>query len=127
MGFNKRYIDKDCIICNSNIRELLNTNSIICLDTWSSNFIGGLNHKESSIRKKIIENNYLKSSIEYSESELNSLSSMSERLIDLLNNPDWVDIVSVTRKMNISFDETERGRFDIMKDKCIKILINHFD
>lgn len=131
MGFNKKYIDKRFILENiSRIDDVFSkSDSIICMDGWSSNFLGNYFPKEKEIKRRIEKKFEIDSGPDYSKSdEYQRLKSLSLCLSDLTTNPTWLDISLVTDRLNLKWDnQTESGRFDIMRDKCLKSIIEHFD
>jgi hypothetical protein len=105
MGFHKRNITKEIILSNiNNIDSLLSADAFV-LDDWSSKFIHDLDIKERELRKKIKEENKL-SSVSCPDKNPNykDLKSLSETLIGLMTDPDWLDI---------HFTQDKIGRFDV--------------
>lgn len=140
MGFNKKNIDKNYILnylkknkkdVNSALRniviESIFKSEILVMDQWSSNFYNDLNPNERLEREKIISNQDANFVSFFSDSELDSFSSLSETLISLIINPLWMDIHLTTNRFNIKVTTEESGKFQILRNKCIDSIINHFD
>ncbi len=141
MGFNKRNVDKENIlfhIRNKNLTSLMREMKInmlfkadaLIMDSWAGKFYHDLNPQEREIRKKLADKYKYNSDPAYlKDDEFKKLTSLSEALISLVgDNPQWMDIHIVINKLNIPVDnETEAGRSEILREKCIDAIINHFD
>lgn len=140
MGSNKRNITKDIIIYYLNnkdinplvrdikINQLFEADALI-FDKWSKNFYNDLNPKEREIREKLVEKYRFSSGYDFiTDEDYKSLKSLSESLISLLGtNPLWEDIFMVSNVLNINYHSDESGKFELMKEKCVKSIIRHFD
>jgi hypothetical protein len=128
MGFNKRYVDRESILNNiSRIDSFLDTDSIICMDLWSSQFISGLNKLERSDMEKLREKYQFHSGSYDDDSIFRSMKSVSENLRFLMISPDWADIQLSIRLLGIQVDKSEYGNFDDLLEKCIGKAIEYFD
>ena len=128
MGFNKRYVDRESILNNiSRIDSFLDSDSIICMDLWSSQFISGLNKWERADMEQLREKYRYHSGSYEDDSTFRSMKSVSENLRFLMISPDWVDIHLSIRLLGIQVDKSDEGKFDIILEKCIGKAIEYFD
>ena len=139
MGFNKRYIRKEMILSRlkekdttSLLREMaidkLFSSDALIMDIWSSRFYSNLNREERDVRKYLEEKYIYQSGNQFSyDKEYIKLKSLSEALISLLNTESWIDIYFTINKLKIKIGEDERGRYKILKKKCIESIIEHFE
>jgi len=140
MGFNKRHVSKQMILDNIKgdhlfgvIRELkidavLRADALI-LDDWAARFYHELNKDEREIRKELYQR-HAGQSIHHDllvDPDFKKLTSMSEALISLLNDPKWMDIYAVRNKLKFSVEKEENGKFNTLKEKAIKAILEYFD
>lgn len=128
MGFNKRYLNKEIILSNlSNIDKLLKADSLI-MDMWSSYFIEDLNSKQRELREVLLEDTKFDSSGNYQNHKyFYLLNSISEAIINLSTDPSWLDIQIVCIKTGFKIEESEKGKFDLLRKKAIDSAINYYD
>ena len=128
MGFNKRYVNKSMILDNMNnisyIKNLVNADALI-LDSWSKKFFDNFNFKSNyqKIRRELNEDTKLSSNLEDTKNHnnFNKLKSMSNILINLKTNPQWVDVILVQEILDIKdIDVDRRGRFDLLVQDSIE-------
>lgn len=120
MGFTKRHITKDLILSNlDNIEKLLDVD-VISMDLWSNNFISDLSPQQKNIRKQIIEEN--DSIFDY-----HLLDSLSEAIINLKTNPNWIDVEIVRFKTKFSHDETPKVNFQDSINMAYNHAIKYYD
>jgi hypothetical protein len=126
VGFHRRYIKKDDILNNlSNIDTYLNTNLI--LDNWSNEFYKDLSPNHRKIRNRIVENQKLVSGCPDTNLDYIKLESLSESLIFLSTNPNWVDIHFVKTKLGLITPIEISGKFDEQVNFCITEIINYYN
>ncbi len=128
MGFHKRFITKDLVLSQKSfddIERLLNADALI-FDTWSSNFFKRYDENFQEYqdkRSKYIEENKFSSS--YGSTELFSKYHISNVLINLKNNPDWLDIHICIESFNpIEIPLSISGKFDLLCKFCIQLIEN---
>jgi hypothetical protein len=131
MGFHKRWITKDLILSQKSfedIERLLKADALI-FDTWSSNFFKRYDEKSQEYQDKrnqyISENKY--SSAPPDTSGFNNYY-LSNILINLKSNPDWLDIalcIESFRPIDIPSDIS--GKFDLLCNFCIYLIEKEFD
>lgn len=132
---NKTYIDKSNVIRKDiNGYRLININYIfkydaLIMDNWVSKFYKDIKPEERIIRKDLDRRYAFHSNLNLilEDSEYKKLESLSEALVSLINEPSWIDIMFVTKKLNIRFERDELGVFDLQRNKCIEALVNYFD
>jgi len=136
MGFNKKYLTKETILSNlSNIDKLLKADALV-MDMWSSYFVYDLDPKQRDLRKTILEDTQFDSSGDKYKSHpnLSLLTSISETLINLSTNPDFVDLhIASSIKTNFRNKEPEiinkvyATHFDSIVDRAINSIISYYD
>lgn len=131
----KAYIDKCNIIrrdngeyCHINIEYTFKYDALI-MDKWVGRFYDNLKPEERLIRKDLDKRYAFHSNLNFvlKDNEYKKLESLSEALVSLINDPSWIDIMFVTKKLNIIYESDELGVFDLQRDKCIDALINYFE
>jgi len=131
MGFNKKYVDRGSILSNLERIDTFfdSADTIICMDSWSSNFLSNYFPKERDIKRRIEEKFRFDSGVSYhTDQEYKSLKSVSDCLIGLSTQPTWLEINLTIDILKLTPDpETESGKFDILKSKCLHAIIEHFD
>lgn len=142
MGFDRRNIDKDCIlrylkdnditwlVRQVKIDELLKS-EVVVMDRWSSNFYKDLNPKEREIRKELERKYGLYSFPKFLEDDdYKNLTSLSEALLSLVSDQTgWIDIHMVSEKLNLKdkVKPEDAGRYQVLREMCIDAIIEHFD
>jgi hypothetical protein len=129
MGFNKRYLDKEIILSNlSKIDRLLKADALI-MDMWSSNFINDLSENQRKLREELITDTMFSSNQQDMMNHKNFylLNSLSEALINLSTNPNWVDIHIIYIRTGFEIEESEAGLFDKISKKATDAVISHYD
>lgn len=128
MGFNKRHLSKEKILSNlSNIDNLLKADSLI-MDQWSSYFIEDLRPEQRDLRKELLEDTKFDSNNSYpNHNNFYRISSLSEALINLINDPHWVDVHIVWIYFGFNINEDEAGNLDILSKKAIDSIIEYYD
>jgi hypothetical protein len=132
---DKSYIDKCNVIRKDingyrpiNIDYIFKYDALI-MDNWVSKFYKGIKPEERIIKKNLDEKYAFHSNLNLivEDYEYKKLESLSEALVSLINSPSWIDIIFVTKKLNIIYESGEFGSFDLQRNKCIDYLINYFD
>ncbi len=128
MGFNKRHLSKEKILSNlSNIDNLLKADSLI-MDQWSSYFIEDLRPEQRDLRKALLEDTKFDSKNSYhNHNNFYRISSLSEALINLINDPHLVDVHIVWIYFGFNINEDEAGNLDILSKKAIDSIIEYYD
>lgn len=128
MGFHNRTLTKEIILTNlHNIDSLLNADAFIT-DSWSSKFIKDINRKERLLREKIKLDNQFQSGCPNKHIDYSKLESLSETLISLKTNPDWLDIHFTQDKLGrFHLEIHEMGVFEVLIEKSIDAIIIHFE
>ena len=146
MGFDKKHISKEGVLANlkndddskgtwyitslgrqMKIDMLFKADALI-MDMWVSRFYHDLNPEERKIREGLNEKYKFSSSNNFiNDSDYKNLNSLSECLISLMNTPNWIDIFITIDKLKLKISEEESGRADLLQEKCIDAIINHFD
>lgn len=126
MSFTKRILRKEIVIDNlENVQNLLKVDCLI-LDKWSSNFYNELNPDDREIRKKIISE--FKGGCPNSHPEWHRLNSISESLISISSNPNWVDIHFIQEKIGrLELSEGEGGSLEKITQKAKELAIKYFE
>jgi hypothetical protein len=126
MGFNKRYLNKEILLSNiEKIDLLLNVDALV-MDSWASNFIKDINKNQRRIRKELINDIGYDLSMKYiNHRNFYLLNSLSEAIINLKTNPNWVDIHIVWIKTGFKLDE--QGNFDILSKRALEYAISYYD
>lgn len=127
MGFNKTYLTKEKILDNISKIDLYMKSESLIMDTWSSNFISDIRPKQRILREDLIKETSLMSSPPDTHKNFYLISSLSEALINLMTNPNWVDIHIVWIKTGFDIQEDQRGKFDILVKKAIESAISFYD
>lgn len=100
----------------------------LIMDMWVSRFYHDLKPEERKIREVLYEKYKFSSSNNFiNDSDYKDLNSLSECLISLMNTPNWIDIFITIDKLKLKISEEESGRADLLQQKCIDAIINHFD
>lgn len=135
MGFNKRYLDKEIIMCtiknNDSISKLINVDCLIT-DSWSERFLNCYNSKYQGLRDKLAidtrfsSNN--KSIYDHKNfSKINNIKNLSNILENLVRDPNWVEVIFTLNLLgDDDIDDKVRGKFDKLKDICVKKIINYY-
>lgn len=128
MGFNKRYLSKETILSNlSNIDKLLKADALV-MDMWSSYFVYDLDPKQRDLRKVLLEDTKYDSGTQYlNHPNFHLLTSLSETMINLSTNPNFVDLHIASIKTNFKAKDSERGRLEALRDSAIKSIILYYD
>lgn len=140
MGFHKRYIRKENILSylkNGDIvaldreyklEKLFNADALI-MDSWSSKFYDGIDSSERKLRKDLNQKFAIYSTFKFMDDpDYSKIKSLSESLISLMSNDrSWVDVLFTIDKLKIPIEEDERGRFDLLVNKCKFAIIDYFD
>jgi hypothetical protein len=128
MGFHKRFITKDLVISQKSfedIEKLLSADALI-FDTWSSNFYKRLDENFEEYQNKrlqYIEDNKFSSS--FSSTESFDKYHISNILVNLINNPHWLDIHICIESFNpIEIPLSVSGKFDLLCKFCIQLIEN---
>ena len=126
MGFNKRYLNKEIILSNiEKIDILLNADALV-MDKWASNFIKDIDINQRRLRDELINDTKFTSSDKYqNHKNFYLLNSLSEAIINLTTNPNWVDIHIVWVKTGFNLDE--QGSIDILSKKALESAITYYD
>jgi hypothetical protein len=142
MGFNKRYIEKAEVLFqlkNKSLYPIIRDHKIdllfkadaLIMDSWVGRFYSDLNSKERQIRRNLHERYRFDSGVSFIyDDDYKDLISFSEALISLCDDDSasWIDIHMVLAKLNVKIDnDTESGKYTILRQKCIDAIINHFD
>lgn len=129
MGFHKRNITKEIILSNINNIDFLLSSDASVLDDWSSKFIKDIDAKERIIREEIKKELMYSSGCPDRYENYKILKSLSETLISLMTNPSWLDIHFTQDKLGRFTDLKleEMGVFEILKQKSIDRIIEHFN
>lgn len=127
MGFNKRYITQKGILENiSDLEKYLKADALI-MDMWSSRFCDDLNPKERKLREDLKKDTMFWSGGLEKHPNFSKLDSLSEMIIALKTDPTWTDILLTIKKLNIPIDQDERGKFEILREKSIKYIIDYYE
>ena len=131
MGFHKRFINKDIILSQKNfedIESLLNADALI-FDTWSSNFFKRFDNNFEEYQKKrssYIEENKFSSS--FSNTDGFDKYHISNILVNLKNDPNWLDIhLCVESFRPIEIPQSISGKFDLLCKFCIQLIENKLE
>lgn len=126
MGFHKRFITKDLILSQKdfeNIESLLKADALI-FDTWSSNFFKRFDENYIDYQKKrqtFIEENKFSSS--FTNTDNFDKYYISNILINLKYNPDWLDIhLCIESFRPIEIPKSVSGKFDLLCNFCIQLI-----
>jgi hypothetical protein len=131
MGFHKRFITKDLVLSQKSfedIERLLNADALI-FDSWSSNFFKRFDEKYIEYQDKrnlIREEHKFKSSWP----DVSTLDGyyLSNILINLKLNPDWIDIqLCIESFRPIDIPQTISGKFDLLCNFCIQLIENKLE
>ena len=128
MGFNKRYITKEKILSNiGDIDNLLKSDSLL-MDGWSRLFIDDLRPEQRKIRQRILDGTLFSSNLSdtTNHEDFKLLDSLSETLVHLLSDANWIDILMTDSKITIERGNWY-GNFDKMKKSSINSIISYYD
>jgi hypothetical protein len=140
MSASKRYINKEDVLKyldKENVKSLLRqvkidmlfNSEMLVLDMWTSKFYNELNPSERKIRKKLDDKYKFNSGFEFIQDEdYSGLKSMSEALISLMcEDASWLDIHVVLEKFRPDVTADEIGKYDLLRKKCINLIIEYFN
>ena len=134
MGFNKRYVKKDNILNSLNNEYMSSYGKADALisDMWSSNFFKNYKwdyNKYEAIRNTILENTKFSSNLSdiENDSSFNKLKHLSNVLINLENNPTWIEVLLTSKILNIEVKEEDKGQFDKLVQICKESIKNKFE
>jgi hypothetical protein len=134
MGFNKRYVKKDNILNSLNNEYISSYGKADALisDIWSGNFFKNYKcdyNKYEATRNNILENTKFSSNLSdiENDSSFNKLKHLSNILINLENNPTWIDILLTSKILNIEIKEEDKGQFDKLVHICKESIKNKFE
>lgn len=125
---DKTYLTKEKILSNiSKIDSYMNSEALV-MDKWSSDFISDIRPNQRALRGDIIKDTSISSSgIFHNHKNFYLIGSLSEALINLISNPNWVDINIVWIKTGFEIKEEEKGRFDLLVKRAIESVILYYD
>jgi len=127
MGFYKRWVTKEGILKNvDDIYSYLDSDALI-FDDWSYRFVEDLNPEERKLRNKIKSELSLLSGCPDKHPDYNLIQSLSESLLSLMTNPDWLDIHFVKTKLGLKTSFDEGGDIEKQKNKCISAIIEYYE
>lgn len=127
MGSSKRYITKQTILSNLDDIDSIFSADCLIFDDWSSKFFEDLNPKDREFRESY-ELDLIKSlSSSISKDDIKNLSSLSETLISLHNNPKWIDIEFVIVKLGLNFEMEDSGQLFKLARLASDKIIEFFD
>ncbi len=128
MGFHKRFITKDLVLSQKSfedVERLLNADALI-FDTWSSNFFKRYDENFQEYQDKrfqYIEENKFSSS--FSSTESFDKYYISNVLLNLINDPHWLDIHICIESFNpVEIPLSISGKFDLLCKFCIQLIEN---
>lgn len=131
MGFHKRFITKDLILSQrdfESIDSLLDADALI-FDTWSSNFFKRFDENYKVYQEKrdtYIEENKFSSS--YLSTDGFDKYYLSNVLINLKTNPNWLDIhLCIESFRPIEIPQSISGKFDLLCKFCIQLIENKLE
>jgi hypothetical protein len=127
MSASKRYITKETILSNLDDLDSVFKADCLIFDKWSFRFFEDLNLKEREFRESY-DGDFTKllSSV-VSIGDIKNLTSFSETLISLHNDPKWIDIEFVAIKLGLNIEKEDSGQlFKIARIASQKI-IEFFD
>lgn len=133
MGFNKRYATKEAILKGLNYDYIISYRKadFIITDNWSDNFFKNINWnykdyentRDSFIKKYQFSSNMV--DIDNIEG-LDNLKYLSNILINLEQNPTWIDIILTSKILDIEIEQSDRGKFDKIVEICKESIKNKF-
>ena len=125
---DKTYLTKEKILSNiSKIDSYMNSEALV-MDKWSSDYISDIRPNQRALRVDIIKDtSILSSGIFHNHKNFYLIGSLSEALINLISNPNWVDINIVWIKTGFEIKEEEKGRFDLLVKRAIESVILYYD
>lgn len=130
---NKRIMNKNNIqyMDIADIVNWYNTDCVIT-DKWVSNFLKNLDRdyeNYNKLREELIDNVKFWSMHEptLKHKNFNKLKSLGNIYLNLIHNPDWVDILLASSIERADVDEDSIGRFDRLKEIYIKKISKIFD
>jgi len=89
------------------------------MDQWSVMFKKHLNEKDRKLIPEIYEKTKI---LSYHTDDYKQLSSLSECLVSLMVEPQWAPLLYTLERLNITVDDSERGNFQILKEKQLQVL-----
>jgi hypothetical protein len=126
MSASKRYITKESILSNlDHIDSVLSADCLI-FDRWSSKFFEDLNREERKLRESY-SGNLIKQIISDVAEDSKNFKSLSETLISLHNNPMWVDIEIVSKRLGLDIEYEDSGQLFKIARIASDRIIEHFD
>jgi len=126
MSFNKRHITKEKVLNNILDLDALFGSDCIIMDTWSSKFYNNLDSNDRDSRRKIISE--FSGGCPDKHPDWNRLKSISESLISISKNPNWVDIHFIQEKCGkLDLEEGDMGVLESVSKKAILSAINYFE
>jgi hypothetical protein len=127
MGASKRYVTKQTILSNLDDIDSIFSADCLVFDNWSFKFFEDLNLKDREFRESY-ELDFIKSiSSSISKDDIKNLSSLSETLISLHNNPKWIDIEFVAVRLGINFEKEDSGQLFKLARLASDKIIEFFD
>lgn len=135
MSFNKRYITKDIILSNIDnlkyISNLVKADALI-IDNWSDKFYKNFDFKYkkyNEIRNLIISENKFDSNQRemLSDENFNKLKKLSNVLINLKTNPDWIDIHLANSIIEDTIPDEISGKFNLLVDYFIQKINSKYE
>lgn len=127
MSASKRYITKETILSNLDDIDSIFYADCLVFDNWSYKFFEDLNPEDREFRKEY-EIDFIKSiSSSISKDDVKKLSSLSETLISLHNNPKWIDIEFVIIKLGLDFEKEDSGQLFKLARLASDKIIDFFD
>ncbi len=127
MGFNKTYLTKEKILSNISKIDLYMKSDALVMDNWSSLFISDIRPEQRKLREILIKDTILNSGPLQNHKNFYLISSLSEALINLMSDPNWVDISIVWIKTGFKIEDYEKGNFDLLVKKSIESVISYYD
>ncbi len=137
MGFNKRFVDKQTIISAlqeggwSSLGKVLSADALIC-DEWATIFLEdyAANTKSFLEARTVLNKDVQWSSTHtttYNHPNWNKVESPACLLIMLYTDPSWTEVLKSIELFQPEIEKADAGKFDRLKIKAIKTVIQHFD
>lgn len=130
---NKRFINKDNLKLNYDyIAKFKLSDILIYDDKWCSNFFNNFNWNieyYQNLRNNIIEKYNFNSNLSLIENDKQTLEleSLANILVNLENNPTWLDIILTNRILKKEINETNQGNFNKLVLLCKENIKNKFN